>query len=321
MGKPEMGAVRDGARVQAVRTPHPGHHLAVVVGQEAVGIAAPGDPLLVQPLVQVELQGLAGDVEVDLREHVVAGQDQALDRVQALGVDAQPVLAGRLVDQGPDGGDDLVQVEVAVAHAAEEGVAQQVVHLVHVEFAADDGREQPLRPFEPVAEQPDHVRALDPVAEALEDAADLVAGEQAPAHLLVVDPVLEQVFGPVAERGVAEVVEQGGSPDQAPGARPRPGVERHLVGPRQGVVDAPGEVHRAESVAEAAVLGAGEYEMGQAELPDLSQALHRPGPDQRGLQLVGFDEAVNGIAEGELGRRVHRVGHWLLLYGWLRPTR
>ena len=321
VGEPEVSAVGDGACVHAVRTPHPGHHLAVVVGQKALGIAAPGDPLLVQPLVQVELQGLAGDVEVDLREHVVAGQDQALDRVQTLGVDAQAVFPGRVVVEGPHRRDHLVEVEVAVADAAEQGVAQQVVHLVDVELAADDGREQALRSVETVAEQPDHVGTLDAVAEALEDAADLVAGEQPPAHLLVVDSVLEQILGPVAERGVAEIVEQCGGPDQAAGARPGAGIERHLLGPRQGVVDTPGEVHRAEGVAEAAVLGAWEYEMGQAELANGTQALHRPGADQRRLQLVGFDEAVDGIAEGEVGRRVHRGSHGLLLYDWLRPTR
>ena len=241
--------------------------------------------------------------------------------MQALGVDAQAVLAGGVVDQGPHRRDHLVEVEVAVADAAEQGVAQQIVHLVDVELAADDGREQPLRSVEPVGEQPDHVGTLDAVAEALEDAADLVAGEQAPAHLLVVDSVLEQILGPVAERGVAEVVEQSGGPDQATGAPPRAGIERHLLGPRQGVVDAAGEVHRAEGVAEAAVLGAWEYEMGQAELADGTQALHRLGADQRRLQFVGLDEAVDGIAEGEDGRRVHRGSHGLLLYGWLRPTR
>jgi hypothetical protein len=52
-------------------------------------------------------------------------------------------------------------------------------------------------------------------------------------------------------------------------------------------------------VAEAAVLGAGEDQEGEAELVDEAQALDRTAVDQGGLQRVGTDEAVDRIAEGQ----------------------
>ncbi|HEV8578491.1 MAG TPA: hypothetical protein VGX68_05355 [Thermoanaerobaculia bacterium] len=54
-------------------------------------------------------------------------------------------------------------------------------------------------------------------------------------------------------------------------------------------------------MAEPAVLGAGEDQEGEAELVDETQALDRPAVDQRGLQRIGADEAVDRIAEGQRG--------------------
>jgi hypothetical protein len=65
----------------------------------------------------------------------------------------------------------------------------------------------------------------------------------------------------------------------------------------QGVVEAAGQVHGADHVAEAAVLRPREDQEGEAELVDEAQALHRPAVDQRGLQRVGADEAVDRIAD------------------------
>ena len=95
-----------------------------------------------QPLGQVLLERLAGDVEVDLGEHVVAGEDQRLDRVHAALLDAQAERAGLRVDDGRQGVDQPVEVVDAVAHAAEQAVAQQVVHLVDVELARESLRSE-----------------------------------------------------------------------------------------------------------------------------------------------------------------------------------
>ena len=56
-------------------------------------------------------------------------------------------------------------------------------------------------------------------------------------------------------------------------------------------------MHGADHVAEAAVLGAGEDQEGEAELVDETQPLHRLAVDQRRLQRIGTDEAVHRIAD------------------------
>ncbi len=80
------------------------------------------------------------------------------------------------------------------------------------------------------------------------------------------------------------------------------GGQQALALGAQGVVDPAGQVHGPEHVAEAAVLGAGEDQEGEAELVDEAQALHRPAVDQRGLQRVGADETVDRVAERQHGR-------------------
>jgi hypothetical protein len=62
-------------------------------------------------------------------------------------------------------------------------------------------------------------------------------------------------------------------------------------------------VHGAQGVAEAAVLGAGEDQEGEAELMDEAQALHGAAVDQRRFQRVGADEAMDRVAQGEQRNR------------------
>ncbi len=113
------------------------------------------------------------------------------------------------------------------------------------------------------------------------------------------EPVLEQLLGGVAERRVADVVEQRGQPHPPALGAARVGVEQvgRLLGQR--VVDAAGELHRAQGVAEAAVLGAGEDQMGETELAHPAQTLERTRGEHRRLEVVGADVDVNRIAERE----------------------
>ena len=119
---------------------------------------------------------------------------------------------------------------------------------------------------------------------AREDLLDLGEREQAPGHLLVVDPPLEQLFGRVAERSVPHVVEEGGGAREPPLAAAGAGGEEPRALGAERVVDPAGEMHGAQHVAEAAVLGAGEDQEREAELVDEAQPLHRPAVDQRRLQ-------------------------------------
>src|SRR6185436_16992168 len=97
------------------------------------------------------------------------------------------------------------------------------------------------------------------------DLADLGEVEEAPGHLLMVDLLLEQLIGRVAERSVPDVVEEGGGARQPPLAAAGAGREEPLALGAEGVIDPAGEMHGAQHVAEAAVLGAGEDKEREAE--------------------------------------------------------
>ena len=130
-------------------------------------------------------------------------------------------------------------------------------------------------------------------------ASNLVGGEQPRGHRLVVDAALEELFGRVAERRVPGVVEERREPHEP--ARPAAlvgGEQLRALG-EQGVEHPAGERHGAENVREAAVLGAGIDQEGEAELMNEAQALQRTAVDQRRFERVGFDEAVDRIAKGE----------------------
>ena len=204
--------------------------------------------------------------------------------------------------------EQAVEVVDAVADPAEEAVAQQVVHLVDVELARDDlGEEAALRRH-PSGEQLGDLGGRDALAVAVEDGRDLVGREQPARHLLVVDAQLEAVLRRMAVGGVAEVVEQRGGAHQPP--QPRPFVRRDQAGALvdQRVEHPAGEMHGAQHVREAAVLGAGVDQEGQAELVDPAQALERTAADERGLERVGVDEAVDRVAQPQLGHRRSVIG-------------
>src|SRR6185312_11446552 len=199
------------------------------LAEERLRRRRPPPLLLLQPLVEVELHGLARNVEVDLREHVVAGHHQGLQRVDAPFLDADPPFARLRVLGGENGVEQPLQVVGAVAHAAEQAVAQQVVHLVHVELAGDDLRQQPFGGRAAAGEQAGDVRGADPLAVSAEDLLDLLGAQQAAGHLLVVDAALEEILRRVAEGRVAKVVKQGGGAGDPPLGAMGPGGQQVLA--------------------------------------------------------------------------------------------
>jgi hypothetical protein len=114
----------------------------------------------------------------------------------------------------------------------------------------------------------------------------------------------EDALHHVRERGVADVVEQGGGDDD----------EALLVVDVELVRHAAREVRDTEGVGESRVLGAVIDEVREAELSDEAQSLDLGGVDQRAEDpadlalLLPRDDVVNGIAKrsGFRERRVQR---------------
>ena len=128
-----------------------------------------------------------------------------------------------------------------------------------------------------------------------EDLLDLIEMEQPGGHVFVVDTVFEQIFGRVAKRRVPDIVQQSCGADEPALRALRVRLENLRILRRQRIVDLAGQLHRPENVAEAAVLGAGINEVRKAELMDRSQPLQRSAVDQRLLEPICVDEAVDGV--------------------------
>ena len=150
--------------------------------------------------------------------------------------------------------------------------------------------------FGPSEERGDIAR-FEAVAQAIEDCVDLLHVEKPPGHLLVIDLLLEELFGGVAEGGMPDIVHESRNPHLTPGTAPGIRLERAGALGGQGVVDPAGELHGAQNMAEAAVLGAGKDEVGEAELMYRAQPLDRLAVDQRLLERIGMDKAVYRIAK------------------------
>ncbi len=185
-----------------------------------------------QPLVEVQLQGLAGDVEVDLGEHVVARHHQRLEGVDAPLLDADPPLAGLA---GPR--------SAAWCRAAARGRSCRSARRRRGCRAAGSPScrrrarrrrswrsSRSVRAAAPCEQAHDVGRRRGRRRGGRRAPRSRALCEQPPGHLLVVDAALEQLLGGVAERRVPEVVEEGRGAHQpalagcaAPaGSRPAP---------------------------------------------------------------------------------------------------
>ena len=133
--------------------------------------------------------------------------------------------------------------------------------------------------------------------------------------------IQEVVVEEVAERAVADVVEQPGHPQQLleqgrRGAVRKDGVERwsELLG------EAPGQVHGSQRMLEAAVLRGGKHPARGLQLRDAPQALHPRGVEHVLLGGLPRDRArarvedvvVDGVGDESaplvgVGRSLHRL--------------
>ena len=299
-----------------------------------------------EDLVQVQVDGMTDAVEVHVLVHVEAGVEERAQRFEGALVERETVRrAERVVDEAVD-------VDRTQRDAAHVRVAPHVVHVVDRDRAREGAVQQPdpagygtgirggaccaARPFL----RPDEERHVPGVhrlvgakrprraaAQLRDESAELVDDEVL-RDLLVVDPEhgLEVLLvAEVAERTVAEVVQQPGQPqglfDQRQGGRAGLDLgQRGVHLPRE----LPGEVHGAEAVREAAVLGGREHPPGALQLVDPLQPLHPgtvddvrlgdlAGPGQRDAQVpvqrVGdeVDVVVRESHRGVLTASVRRL--------------
>ncbi len=242
---------------------------------------------------------------VDLLVHEVPAEEEALDRRQPLaaldgqhpGAPAGGLGVGDLAEaERPE---QPVEVVEAVASARHVAVAQQVVRAVHVQGAAHRAGQvrQPMGAREQIGDP-----LGGPGAQGLERAVDLRrrVAEDVAGPGLVVPRVGHHVLEEVAERAVAEVVQERGGDGLAAGLAVEPELGGELPLDAHDAPQEPGHhVGCADGVSEAGMLGTGEDEGGQPELTHAAKALHLTGReerlDDRLVIALELDEAVDGV--------------------------
>lgn len=250
-------------------------------------------------------------MEVDGAKEVGARFDEVDEGGQAPGVNGEAGFGEEgVVDEAGD-------IEGTGVVASHESVAEDEIHVVDGVDAAEEGAEfdEPIglafggiaRVGAGSADEPGDLLGLDflkggemPVGGAsntAEQVAKLVFNDVG-AERLVRDAELVEVLvvEEMSKGAVADIVQQGGEAggrfDEGLG---RAGAADHLEAVVPFVDDDAGEVHGAEDVLEAHVLGAGEDVPGGLELVDVSQALE-PG-------------VVDDLLFGDLAGRQSRGGY------------
>ena len=250
--------------------------------------------------MQVQVDGVPDAVEVDVLVHVEAGVEEGAQRAERALVEREAVGGAEGVVDQP------VDVDGAEAHAAHPRVAAYVVEVVDGDRAGERAVEQADPARDGVrrrrrsgcargavpravllrAHQEGDVPRVDGLAGGeLPRRASPQLGQQRPEladdevlrDLLVVDAEHGQqvlLVAEVAEGAVAEVVQEAGHAQRLLDQRLR---RRARLDLRQRGVDLPrqlaGEVHGAEAVREAAVLGGGEHPPRALQLVDALEAL------------------------------------------------
>ena len=243
-------------QIQIAGLPEPaGHHR---IGPHLAWPQAPGrgNGLVEQPIAHhIEA------VVVHAAVHQVAHHQVVLHRHQPLGVEGQ----GAIGRQG-EGGQDPLQIQLAIAGARAVAVAQQVVEAIAVHLAAHQGLDGAAA-VAPVLEQVGHglgaaaLKRLEPIPQGG------MLPNQSPRPTLVVEPI--HFLPRVAQGSMAHVVEQGRCQQDAP-----MGFE-FWVQAHQVVEGQPGDVQHADGVGEAAGFRPMEGEEGGAELADAAEPLER----------------------------------------------
>lgn len=183
----------------------------LVVGQAEVLLQVGGKHPARQPsleeILQVDVVDATNRVEVKLRVHEVAGQQQRLGGVDAADHDAQGRFLGADVVTGQDSEcvQKPVMVETPISDAGVVGVAQEVVNAVNAEGVADDDFGEDGIPFRelravgafarPNGELGD-VERLD--LDVLENPGQFAFDDEAPRQVLVVHSLRQELkFGRV----------------------------------------------------------------------------------------------------------------------------
>jgi len=159
------------------------------------------------------------------------------------------------------------------------GVAHEVVHPVDVELARDERAVRPL-----AGDEGCHSLGVEPVV--TEDLADRAGREQLADIVVVLSgPAVREGFEVVAERAVADVVEQRRGLDAV----------RALPLDSEVVERAAREVVDAEAVLEPGVVRRGVDELDRPELFDPPEPLDRRCVDEVRGDAVQLDVVVDGV--------------------------
>jgi len=264
----------------------------IVPGQERVDRIerARIGPEFAQHVLEDALEHPGRMVEVDRGEHHVAGQYERLERDHAASVDAED--GGALAFDEPQRCDELIAVVPPALDAGEIGVAQQVVHAIGVEVRAAHQLAQVRIARLGTEDQREHVGGVD--LERVDVLAQIGQSEDLARPLFVV--FAEHGFARVAEGPVSDVVQDQRGAEQAALIRDV-GVAREERPPLRGdrVERAGAHGERAQGVGEAGVLGRGIGQIGEAELSQTSESLHRGRVEQARLGGREFDEMMNRV--------------------------
>ena len=206
-------------------------------------------------------------VPVDLAEHDVAGEDHQFGGRLALVGDGQPV-AGLVQAQAAQ---QPLLVEVPpVGHAGVQAVAEEIVHLVDVDRAGEHAGEDLAGGVAGLlAQQGDHVARID-VPIVPQHVGDLALQQEAVGEQLVARHARQpDVFDRMAERPVAQVVQQRGGDEHLGVFRPNGPRESLVV--RQLLQVQQGQAVHAQAVLEARVDRRRIDQRHQAQLADPGQ--------------------------------------------------
>ena len=240
-------------------------------------------------------RGAHGVVPVDVAEHLVLREEERLQRAESLLADREFERASGPFARDREGRKQPIHVHGPVRHAAEEGIAPEVVDLVEVQRS----RDQPLQRVAglPANEGADAGPGIRTVP--LEDPTDGVRRHEARRDLLMVsrDRSRTEFLHRVREGVMPDVVQECAETNDRQFAHVLR-VQRVEVsvaleagdGPRDEVVDP-------EGVQEAVVDAAGIHEVREAELLDAPQSLELGRVENLRRVLVQADVSPQGITD------------------------
>ena len=238
-------------------------------------------------------------MEIHRRKHHVAREQERFEGDDAARINAEHRSSAAV--EHAQRADELVAIVASVDDAREIRIAQKIIHAVGVEIgSAHQFSQYRIRRHRIAEDQFDNAREVD--TRSLDCRSDLRKREDFLGTLLVLHA--EHGLAGVAERSVADIVEQQTHAQQA--------ALRNIIRfTRKIPVVAASEsiehplAHResAERVTEARMFCRRKGEIGETELAQAPQTLHRRRIEQRDFVGSEFDEMVDRIENA-----FHRAG-------------